>query len=110
MRDRSQPKKHEIEAQVSPPRDTVQILANLANMANPVNMHEAKTELSRLVERALQGEDIVIARAGVPVVRLVPIIARHGKRQLGQWAGLVKMSPDFDAPLSDEELDLWEGR
>jgi prevent-host-death family protein len=78
-------------------------------MADPVNMHEAKTELSRLVERALGGEDVVIARAGVPVVRLVPIAAR-GKRKLGQWAGRVEMADDFDAPLSDEDLDAWEGK
>ena len=72
-------------------------------------MHEAKTDLSRLVERALSGEDVVISRAGVPVLRLVPIATR-GKRKLGQWAGRVKMSADFDAPLSDEDLDAREGR
>ena len=72
-------------------------------------MHEAKTELSRLVERALAGEEVVIARAGVPVVRLVPVVAR-GKRKLGQWAGRVAMADDFCAPLSDEELDAWEGK
>lgn len=71
-------------------------------------MHEAKTELSRLVERALAGEDVVIARAGVPVVRLVPVAAQ-GKRKLGQWKGRVKLSDDFDAPLTGEELALWEG-
>jgi prevent-host-death family protein len=78
-------------------------------MADPVNMHEAKTELSRLVERALQGEDIVIARAGVPAVRLVPVVSR-GARTLGQWKGQIEMSEDFDAPLPDEDLDAWEGR
>jgi prevent-host-death family protein len=72
-------------------------------------MHEAKTDLSRLVERALAGEDVVIARAGVPVVRLVPV-ARSGTRKLGQWAGQVHMADDFDAPLSHEDLDLWEGK
>lgn len=75
-------------------------------MADPVNMHEAKTELSRLVERALAGEDVVIARAGVPVVRLVPV-AQTGKRQLGQWRGRVRLAEDFDAPLSDAELSDW---
>lgn len=85
------------------------MLANLANMTDPVNMHEAKTELSRLVERALAGEDVVIARAGVPVVRLVPVITR-GKRKLGQWAGRVVMTDDFDAPLRGEDLDAWEGK
>ncbi len=78
-------------------------------MADPVNMHEAKTELSRLVERALKGEDIVIARAGVPAVRLVPVRNR-GTRTLGQWKGRIEMSDDFDAPLSEEELTAWEGQ
>lgn len=84
-------------------------LANLANMADPVNMHEAKSALSRLVERALQGEDIVIARAGVPAVRLVPVAPR-GKRTLGQWKGQVTMSDDFDAPLPEADLAAWEGK
>jgi prevent-host-death family protein len=72
-------------------------------------MHEAKTELSRLVERALKGEEVVIARAGVPVVRLVPIV-RQAKRRLGQWAGQIHVSDDFDAPLADDDLDAWEGK
>lgn len=76
-------------------------------MADPVNMHEAKTELSKLVERALAGEDIVIARAGVPVVRLVPV-TRAGQRALGQWRGKVRVADDFDAPLPDEVLADWE--
>lgn len=70
-------------------------------------MHEAKTELSKLVERALAGEDVVIARAGVPVVRLVPVV-RQGTRILGQWRGKVRMSEDFDAPLPENILDDWE--
>lgn len=77
-------------------------------MADPVNMHEAKTDLSRLVERALAGEDVVIARAGVPAVRLVPV-QQTGKRRLGQWRGKVKFREDFDAPLPEDELKLWNG-
>jgi prevent-host-death family protein len=76
-------------------------------MADPVNMHEAKTELSKLVERALAGEDIVIARAGVPVVRLVPV-QRTAPRKLGQWKGRVKLADDFNEPLPSEELAAWE--
>jgi prevent-host-death family protein len=76
-------------------------------MADPVNMHEAKTELSKLVERALAGEDVVIARAGVPVVRLVPVV-RAGQRVLGQWRGKVTIADDFDAPLPDEVLADWD--
>lgn len=78
-------------------------------MADPVNMHEAKTELSRLVERALRGEDVIIARAGVPVVRLVPVVSCR-PRTLGQWKGQIEMSEDFDAPLPAEELEGWEGK
>lgn len=78
-------------------------------MAIVVNMHEAKTELSKLVERALQGEEVIIARAGVPVARLMPL-QRPGKRKLGQWKGRVRMAEDFDAPLDNVDLDAWEGR
>jgi prevent-host-death family protein len=73
-----------------------------------VNMHEAKTSLSQLVEQAERGEEIVIARAGQPIARLVAL--RVGaKRTLGQWKGRVRMADDFDAPLSDEDLAVWSG-
>ena len=67
-----------------------------------VNMHEAKTSLSRLVERARRGEDIVIARDGEPVVRLVPVERVRGQRPVGAWAGRIRIHEDFDAPLPDE--------
>jgi len=73
-----------------------------------VNMHEAKSTLSKLVEEAESGEEIVIARAGEPVVRLVPV--RRKARKLGQWKGKVTMADDFDAPLPPEVLADWEGR
>jgi prevent-host-death family protein len=75
-------------------------------MAKVVNMHEAKTTLSRLVEEVEAGEEILIARAGKPVARLVPVARR--KRKLGQWKGRVRMSADFDAPLPAAEQDGWE--
>jgi prevent-host-death family protein len=78
-------------------------------VSNPVNMDEAKTELSRLVERALLGEEVIIACAGVPAVRLVPV-ASAGKRVLGQWAGRVHLADDFDAPLNNDDLDAWDGK
>jgi len=78
-------------------------------MARLVNMHEAKTNLSKLVEEAEAGEEIVLARAGKPVVRLVPVVALK-RRRLGQWKGRIKMSDDFDAPLPEAELAAWEGR
>ncbi len=70
-------------------------------------MHEAKSTLSRLVEQAAAGEEILIARAGKPVVRLVPVERR--KRRLGRWKGRVRMSRDFDAPLPADELAVWRG-
>lgn len=83
-------------------------MATLANVADSVTLHEAETELSRLVERVLLGEEVFIARAGVPVVRLVPVPA--ARRRLGQWAGRVHLSEDFDAPMDPADVDAWEGR
>jgi prevent-host-death family protein len=71
-------------------------------MDSVVNMHEAKTQLSKLVERARLGEEIVIARDGEPVVRLVPIKRARGPRPIGAYAGQIKIGPDFDAPLPDD--------
>lgn len=65
-----------------------------------VNMHEAKTHLSRLVERAAQGEDVVIARAGRPVARLIAY-EDDGPRKLGAWKGRVWMADDFDELPAD---------
>jgi prevent-host-death family protein len=60
------------------------------------NIHEAKSQLSKLVDRALAGEEIIIARAGTPVVRLVPVNQDDSPRQGGQWKGKVRIAPDFD--------------
>ena len=62
-----------------------------------VNVHQAKTELSRLLEAVEGGEDVIIARAGVPVARLVPV--RADERVPGRLAGLLRLRDDFDAPL-----------
>ena len=74
-----------------------------------VNMHEAKTQLSRLVERALQGEEIVIARSGKPVARLVPVKQGLAPRQPGSMRGLIVVPDDFDDPLPEDLLRLFEG-
>jgi prevent-host-death family protein len=74
-----------------------------------VNMHEAKTQLSRLVERAAAGEDIVIGRAGRPVARLVAYTAPAAPRVPGALSGQVWIADDFD-DTSDELLDAFEGR
>ena len=77
-------------------------------MAEIVNMHQAKSSLSRLVERALSGEDVVIARNGEPLVRLVPLSKRE-PRVPGRSKGRIWIAPDFDI-MTDEELKDWEGR
>jgi prevent-host-death family protein len=72
-------------------------------MAEPtVNIHDAKTHLSRLVERVEAGEEVVIARAGRPVARLVRYTARTEARRPGLWRGMVMVAPDFDTP--DERI------
>jgi prevent-host-death family protein len=65
------------------------------------NIQQAKAQLSRLVERALEGEEVIIARAGTPVVRLVPIRRDDSPRQGGQWKGKVRIAPDFDSLPDD---------
>ena len=77
-------------------------------MADIVNMHQAKTSLSKLVERALAGEEIVIARNGEPLVQLVPIAKEHKPRVPGRWKGQIWIAPDCFDDMSEEELDLWE--
>lgn len=72
-----------------------------------VNVHEAKTHLSKLLERVEAGEEVVIARAGRPVARLIPF-ARAGKRTLGRDAGRGFIAPDFDAPLPDDVIADFE--
>jgi len=74
-----------------------------------VNVHEAKTELSRLLARAEQGEEIVIARAGKPVARLVPVAASGHTRVPGSARGEFRVPDDFDAPLPDDLLAAFEG-
>jgi prevent-host-death family protein len=73
-----------------------------------VNVHEAKTHLSRLLTRVEGGEEVVIARAGTPVARLVPYAEALGERIPGQAKGLVELSKDFDDALPDDVLDAFE--
>jgi len=70
-----------------------------------VNIHEAKTHLSRLLARVSLGEEITIAKAGKPIARLVPIQQKLKERVPGTAKGKIWMAPDFDAPLPDEILD-----
>jgi prevent-host-death family protein len=73
-----------------------------------VNIHEAKTQLSRLVEAASQGEEIVIAKAGKPMARLVPVQPVRKPRELGWLRGRFEVPDDFDAPLPDEVIAEFE--
>ena len=75
-------------------------------MSETVNLYDAKTQLSRLVDRAIAGEDIVIARAGKPAVRLVPV-ENAVPRQPGLLKGLSLPDDLFD-PLPEDELSVWE--
>jgi prevent-host-death family protein len=75
-----------------------------------VNIHEAKTHLSRLLQRVAAGEEVTIARAGVPVARLVAVKAKPNKiRPLGMDRGRVWVADDFDAPLPDDLLKAFYG-
>jgi len=67
-----------------------------------VNTHYAKTHLSQLIEQAARGEEIIIARAGKPVARLIGYREADLARTGGEWKGLVRIGDDFDDPLPDE--------
>ena len=73
-----------------------------------VNVHDAKSQLSKLIAAAEAGEDVVIARKGKPAVRLVPV--KPGGFQFDALANLVDAVPEFDEPMDEDELALWEGK
>ena len=75
-----------------------------------VNIHAAKTQLSRLVDAAASGEEIIIARSGKPIARLGPLAGPRPRRRLGILAGKLVLPEDFDAPLPEEVLHAFEGR
>jgi prevent-host-death family protein len=75
-----------------------------------VNIHAAKNQLSRLVETAASGEEIIIARSGKPMARLGPLAGPRGKRRHGILAGKLRVPEDFDALLPDEVIEAFEGR
>ncbi len=74
----------------------------------PVNVYEAKTQLSKLIDRAMAGEDVVISRAGKPMVRLVPVPTRPARRTPGSARGQIRMAPDFDE-LPDDVAAAFRG-
>jgi len=75
-----------------------------------VNIHEAKTHLSRLVDEVAAGAEVIIAKAGKPMARLSPIAAPVRKKRLGMLKGKIKVPDDFNAPLDDNVLAAFEGR
>lgn len=77
-------------------------------MEHQINIHEAKTQMSKLVERAQGGEEFVIAKAGKPVARIMPL--EKVKRKLGLLDGKIKIPDDFNDALPDEVLAQFEGR
>jgi prevent-host-death family protein len=82
---------------------------SMGAMDDTYNIYEAKTNLSELVERAAAGEEIIIAKAGVPKVRLVPVGQPKTLREPGGSEGKIWYAPDWDAPMTEEELGLWYG-
>jgi prevent-host-death family protein len=87
-------------------------MRKMAKKTSPetVNVHQAKTHLSRLLARVERGEEIVIAKSGRPVARLLPLEPGDSERVLGGARGHVWIAEDFDAPLSEETLADLESR
>lgn len=77
---------------------------------NQVNIHQAKTQLSRLVERVAGGEEIIIAKSGKPIARLVPFVPKGVVRRPGAMRGKIRIKRNFDKPLPKEILASFEGK
>lgn len=73
-----------------------------------VNIHEAKTHLSRLLAQVANGEEVIIAKSGKPLARLVPVSELKSRRALGRDLGLFEVPEDFNAPLPEDELRAFE--
>jgi prevent-host-death family protein len=78
-------------------------------MMHIVNIHEAKTQFSKLVDAAMRGEEVVIAKAGKPAAKLIPITKEKPKRRFGVLKGKLQIADNFDAPLPDDVLASFEG-
>jgi len=79
-------------------------------MASIVNIHEAKTHLSRIVDEVAAGAEVIIAKAGKPMARLSPIAAPLRNKRLGLLKGKIKVPDDFNAPLDEDILSQFERR
>ncbi len=74
------------------------------------NLYEAKTHLSHLIDRAAKGEEILIAKSGVPLAKFVPLPKSNARRKPGGWEGKIRISDDFDAPLPGDIQSAFEGQ
>ncbi len=79
-------------------------------MVNVVNIHEAKTHLSRIVDEVAAGAEVIIAKAGKPMARLSPLGGVPRRKKLGLLKGKIKVPDDFNAPLPEEVIADFEGR
>ena len=77
---------------------------------NQMNIHQAKTQFSRLIERVAAGEEIIIAKSGKPIARLVPYVPKRAVRRPGSMRGKIRIKKNFDAPLPKEILASFEGK
>lgn len=77
-------------------------------MSSIVNMHEAKTQFSKLVDAVMHGEEVIIAKAGKPAARLVSFTQQKPTRRFGVLKGKITIADDFDAPLPEEFLNSFE--
>lgn len=77
-------------------------------MAVKINVHEAKTHFSKILDRVGNGEEIIIARAGKPVARMVPVAERPAQRVAGSAKGKVVIASDFDAPLPEPIMEAFK--
>ncbi|MCX7091648.1 MAG: type II toxin-antitoxin system prevent-host-death family antitoxin [Legionellales bacterium] len=74
-----------------------------------VNIHEAKTHFSKYIQEALQGKEVIIAKGGVPLIKLTPYTEAAQERHGGQLKGILKVNDDFDAPLPQDILKQFYG-
>lgn len=75
-----------------------------ADAADHYNMHDAKTHLSRIIERVERGEEIIIDRAGKPVAKIIPLVSRIDRSSIGSLSGLLDLSVDWDSPDTNAEV------
>lgn len=66
-----------------------------------VNIHQAKTNLSKLIKKAVNGEEVIIAKGNIPLVKMVGLATQHSKRKIGSAKGVITISKTFDEPLDD---------